>query len=94
MYILQQQISNFDVRRLQLKAGQMNHTLKWMNILKVLASIPKTNTYTVFPQIVSAETILFWKLLSGKYSREETIVWEECIPGRKLYEFDLDSIKT
>ena len=34
--------------------------------------------YTVFPRIVSAETILFWKLECGKYSREETI------QGRKL----------
>ena len=33
---------------------------------------------TVFPQIVSAETILFWKLECGKCSREETI------QGRKL----------
>ena len=29
--------------------------------------------YTVFPRIVSAETILFWKLKCGNYSREETI---------------------
>jgi len=29
--------------------------------------------YTVFPRIVSAETILFWKLECGKYSREGTI---------------------
>ena len=29
--------------------------------------------YTVFPRIVSTETILFWKLECGKYSREETI---------------------
>ena len=28
---------------------------------------------TVFPRIVSAETILFWKLECGNYSREETI---------------------
>ena len=28
---------------------------------------------TVFPRIVSAETIIFWKLECGKYSREETI---------------------
>ena len=35
-------------------------------------------TYTVFLRIVSAETILFWKLDCGKYSREETI------QGRKL----------
>ena len=28
---------------------------------------------TVFPRIVSAETILFWKLECGKYSREESI---------------------
>ena len=34
---------------------------------------------TVFPRIVSAETILFWKLECGKYSREETI------QGRKLF---------
>ena len=34
--------------------------------------------YTVFPRIVSAETILFWKLECGNYSREETI------QGRKL----------
>ena len=27
----------------------------------------------LFPRIVSAETILFWKLECGKYSREETI---------------------
>ena len=33
---------------------------------------------TVFPRIVSAETILFWKLECSKYSREETI------QGRKL----------
>ena len=33
---------------------------------------------TVFPRIVSAETILFWKLECGNYSREETI------QGRKL----------
>ena len=30
---------------------------------------------TVFPRIVSAETILFWKLECGKYSREETILY-------------------
>ena len=30
---------------------------------------------TVFPRIISAETILFWKLKCGKYSREETIVF-------------------
>ena len=29
--------------------------------------------FTVFPRIVSAETILFWKLKCGNYSREETI---------------------
>ena len=29
---------------------------------------------TVFPRIVSAGTILFWKLKCSKYSREETIV--------------------
>ena len=34
--------------------------------------------YTVFPRIVSAETILFWKLDCDHYSREETI------QGRKL----------
>ena len=34
---------------------------------------------TVFPRIVSAETILFWKLKCGNYSREETI------QGRKLF---------
>ena len=28
---------------------------------------------TVFQQIVSVETILFWKLECGNYSREETI---------------------
>ena len=49
----------------------------------------------VFPQIVSAETILFWKLDCGKYSREETIqgrklfffyfLEAETIQGRKLY---------
>ena len=33
---------------------------------------------TVYPWTVSAETILFWKLECGKYSREETI------QGRKL----------
>ena len=31
------------------------------------------NLCTVFPRIVSAETILFWKLECGNYSREETI---------------------
>ena len=36
---------------------------------------------TVFPQIVSAETILFWKLECSKYS------WEETIQGRKLLGF-------
>ena len=49
---------------------------------------------TVFPRIVSAETILFWKLQCGKYSRVETIDFllfrsgnysrEESIQGRKL----------
>ena len=39
------------------------------------------NMYTVFPRIVSAETILFWKLKCGNYSREETI------QGRKLFFF-------
>ena len=34
--------------------------------------------YTVFPRIVSAETILFWKLKCGNYSSNETI------QGRKL----------
>jgi len=29
----------------------------------------------VFPQIVFAETILFWKLECGNYTREETIVF-------------------
>ena len=28
--------------------------------------------HTVFPHIVAAAIILFWKLESGKYSREET----------------------
>ena len=31
------------------------------------------NLDTVFPRIVSAETIVFWKLECGNYSREETI---------------------
>ena len=31
--------------------------------------------YTVFPHIVAAATILFWKFKWGKYSREETIVF-------------------
>jgi hypothetical protein len=30
---------------------------------------------TVFPRIVSAETILFWRLGCDKYSREESIVF-------------------
>ena len=34
--------------------------------------------FTIFPHIVAAATILFWKLKCGKYSREETI------QGRKL----------
>ena len=29
--------------------------------------------HTVFPRIVSAETIFFWKLKCGNYSKEETI---------------------
>ena len=36
---------------------------------------------TVFPRIVSAETIVFWKLKCGNYSKEETI------QGRKLFFF-------
>ena len=32
------------------------------------------HTNTVFPRIVSAETILFWKLDCDHYSREETIL--------------------
>ena len=32
------------------------------------------NLHTVFPRIVSKESILFWKLECSKYSREETIV--------------------
>ena len=50
---------------------------------------------TVFPRIVSAETILFWKLDCGNYSREETIqgrkllisyfLEAETIQGRKLF---------
>ena len=39
------------------------------------------NLNTVFPRIVSAETILFWMLECGKYSREETI------QGRKVLFF-------
>ena len=49
----------------------------------------------VFPQIVSAETILFWKLQCGKYSRVETIqgrkllisyfLEAETIQGRKVF---------
>ena len=35
-------------------------------------SWPRT---TVFPRIVSAETILFWKSECGNYSREETILF-------------------
>ena len=32
----------------------------------------KNKPHTVFPHIVAATTILFWKLECGKYSREET----------------------
>ena len=32
-------------------------------------------TNSVFPRIVSAETILFWNKKCGNYSREETIVF-------------------
>jgi hypothetical protein len=30
-------------------------------------------TYTIFPHIIAAATILFWKFGCGKYSKEETI---------------------
>ena len=33
----------------------------------------KNKSNTVFPHIVAAATILFWKLGCGNYSREETI---------------------
>ena len=48
------------------------------SILQELVYFMKATEITVFPHIVSAATILFWKLECGKYSREETI------QGRKL----------
>ena len=41
--------------------------------------VPAINATIVFPRIVSAETILFWKLDCDHYSREEII------QGRKLF---------
>jgi hypothetical protein len=35
--------------------------------------VVKSKKYTVFPQIVSAETILFWNFGCIYYSRDETI---------------------
>ena len=61
--------------------------LKWSWLDPFLKNV-KTNTNklhttyhnlrTVFPHIVAAATILFWKLECGNYSKEETI------QGRKL----------
>ena len=59
-----------------LKIGQICPTFL---VPRMIESICKTFMPTVFPRIVSAETILFWKLKCGKYSREETI------QGRKLF---------
>ena len=43
---------------------------------------------TVFPHIVAAATILFWKLECGNYSREESI------QGRKLFFFNFLEAET
>ena len=61
--------------------NRMPNTLvisKGLIFLKCLQNFTAIIVNTVFPQIVSAETILFWKLERGKYSREESI------QGRKL----------
>ena len=49
--------------------------------LKLLSGKKPQKVNTVFPRIVSVETILFWKLRCDKYSREETI------QRRKLFIF-------
>ena len=46
--------------------------------------VKKSDRHTVFPRIVSAETILFWKLECGNYSREETINFLIFLSMRKL----------
>ena len=66
-----------------------------VSILKSTSNQSKFNS-TVFPRIVSTETILFWKLKFGNYSREETIqgrkllisyiLVAETIQGRKLFQ--------
>ena len=43
------------------------------DLLRIEIDSEMRTIYTVFPRIVSAETILFWKLKCGNYSREETI---------------------
>ena len=48
----------------------------WRNVFTIFStcqSFQSLSRYTVFPPIVSAETILFWKLKCGNYSKEETI---------------------
>ena len=47
----------------------------WQLAITPILKIHEFSLGTVFPRIVSAETILFWKLECGKYSREETAVF-------------------
>ena len=46
-------------------------------------------TYTVFPHIVAAATILFWKFECGNYSREETIQRRKVLFYCNFWLFDI-----
>ena len=54
--------------------------------LKIVEIIWKNQKIiTVFPRIVSAETILFWNFQCGNYSREETIKGRKVFKGGNYY---------
>ena len=48
-------------------------TYSLLNSAKLSCSSEVTLLFAVFPHIVAAATILFWKFECGNYSREETI---------------------
>ena len=49
----------------------------------------QSSPFTVFPRIFSAETILFWKLKCGNYSREETIQRRKLLFYGNFWHFDI-----
>ena len=63
----------------------LKKNLGWLWVWGRFFHVFSGKTYTVFPHILAAATILFWNLRCGNYSREETIQRRKLLINSKFH---------